>query len=89
MWWSNTEPALGTATRRPLGADLQIGICTFSPPVVVGLGGMTMTRFPETHATRACGEWSNGNTGGPDDGERIGNGVGLNDTVIPFRKVAI
>jgi len=87
-WWSNTEPALGTATRRPRGADPEIGICTFSPPVVVGLAGLTMTRFPETHASRACGEWCDEDRGGPDDGERLGDGVQVAATVIPFRKAA-
>lgn len=87
-WWSNVEPSYATATRRPAGADPEIGICQFSPPVVIGLAGLTMTRFPETHATRACGQWTDENGGGPDDGERVGSGGEIDNTVIPFRRAA-
>lgn len=86
-WWSNVDPALGTGTRRPEGADDDLGICTFAPPVVVELAGMTMSRWPETHSTRSCGQWRSNVGGGPDGGERIGGGVAA-ATVIPFRKAA-
>jgi hypothetical protein len=87
-WWSNIEPSYATATRRPAGADPEIGICQFSPPVVLALAGLTMTRFPETHATRTCGEWTDEHGGGPDDGERVGPGREIDSTVVPLRRVA-
>lgn len=80
-WWSNTEPSMATGIRRPNGANPQIGICRRAAPILMQAGGVPMTRFPETHADRGCGQWT-GKGSGPDDGERAPS------TVTPFRKAA-
>lgn len=84
-WWSNLKPSLATGLRRPDGADPEMGICTFSPPVVVELAGMVMARFPEIRADRRCGHWADASAGGPDGG--LGD-VQDQGVVVPFRRLA-
>ena len=86
-WWSNEQPTLATGSRRAAGADPEIGTCTIAPPVVVRQAGIQGSYFPETLASRRCGRWS-GSGGGPDGGERVGQGGELDGTVTPFRKIA-
>ena len=69
--WSATLPPLATGTRRPLGANREIGTCTASPPIATSSWGMTVSVFPETHCTRTCGRWTPVITAGPGDGERV------------------
>ena len=76
--WSNTEPSMSTGIRRPRGANEEIGTCLLSGPTVVSLAGIIVSVFPETHADRHCGDWTEEDDGGPDDGE----------TVVPFPTTA-
>jgi hypothetical protein len=87
-WWSNEEPTLATGSRRAAGADPEIGTCMIAPPVIVRLAGMQGSYFPETLASRGCGRWAANTDGGPDDGERVGQGGESEDNVMPFRRVA-
>ena len=79
--WSAELPALATGTRRPEGFDPRIGVCQLYPPEIVHGGGMCMSRFPEVHADRTCGEWS---PGMPEDG----GGEEVDHNVVPFGRVA-
>lgn len=87
-WWSNEQPPLATGSRRAAGADPEIGTCTIAPPTVVLLADMQGSYFPETLASRGCGRWAPGPGGGPNDGERLGQGEQADATVTPFRRIA-
>ena len=86
--WANLDPSHATATRRPAGADPEIGICQFLEQVVIGLASLTMKRLPETHATRARRKWTDQDGGGPDDGEHVGSGGEIDNAVFPFQRAA-
>ena len=85
--WSNTEPAMATGIRRAAGADQAIGTCLFSAPTVLSLAGVVVSQWPQTHADRHCGEWTE-HAGGPDNGERAGDDRTNGLTVTPFRRAA-
>lgn len=52
-WWTRA-PALATATRRPDGADQDLGACHLNAPWTIAPGVST---FPEVHAHRFCSDW--------------------------------
>lgn len=70
-FWSRTLPTTTTGTRRPKGADEDLGVCQFLPPIVVALGGTAVSMQPQTHAARGCNQWLGGfeGPGGPDGGQ--------------------
>lgn len=69
-FWSRKLPPTTTGTRRPKGADEDIGVCQFLPPVVATMSGVAVSMQPETHSTRGCNQWLGGFDGpdGPDGG---------------------
>ncbi|WP_288935101.1 hypothetical protein [uncultured Sphingomonas sp.] len=83
FFWDNEVPVLANGTRRPRGADPQLGTCHARPPEATRSAGFPMPLFPETHADRFCGSWQPcGQAGGPDDGERA------TDNVIPIGRAS-
>lgn len=86
-FWSNEVPTLATAMRRPHGSDPAIGTCHALPPLVSGSASIMMPRFPETHASRFCGDWlpvEDDGDGGPGGEEADA----ADRTVVPFAKAA-
>ncbi|MES3100057.1 hypothetical protein [Sphingomonas faeni] len=88
--WQRMGPKLANAQRDPSCAADE-GTCERrAPSVVQGNSPFPVSMFPVTHESRGCGEWvvRAGAGGGPDDGERVGPGGGIDNTVVPLRRVA-
>ena len=88
--WRRMGPRLANAWRDPSCAADE-GTCERrAPSVVQGDGPFPVSLFPVTHESRGCGEWiaRSGAGGGPDGGERVGQGGELDATVTPFRRIA-
>ncbi len=88
--WHRTGPKLANAQRDPSCAADE-GTCQRrAPSVVQGNSPFPVSMFPVTHESRGCGEWvaRTGAGGGPDGGERAGQGGAIDANVMPFRKIA-
>ncbi len=88
--WRRMGPKLANAQRDPSCAADE-GTCERrAPSVVQGNSPFPVSMFPVTHESRGCGEWvvRAGAGGGPDDGERAGPCVEIDNTVVPLRRVA-
>ncbi|ARR52158.1 hypothetical protein HY78_01120 [Rhizorhabdus wittichii DC-6] len=57
-YWQRRGPAIATAQVDP-GCAQDIGACCRFPPTLIGHGEYWDTPvFPQTHASRTCGDWS-------------------------------
>ena len=80
-FWERKGPPLSAATRDPCEKNW-LGTCHIEPPKLMMQSGIPVGLWPQTPASRFCGEWEPEFEGpdGPDDGER--------STVVPFRPAA-
>jgi hypothetical protein len=87
--WRRMGPKLANAQRDPSCASDQ-GTCERRAPTVVqGDLPFPVSVFPVTHESRGCGEHAaRSHDGGPDGGERAGQGGSDERSVTPFRRIA-
>lgn len=80
-FWERKGPQLSAATRDPCEKHW-LGTCQIEPPKLMILSGIPVGLWPQTPASRFCGEWEPMFQGpaDPDDGER--------NTVVPIRPAA-
>lgn len=64
VYWEQAGATLAKAIIDP-GAQPDVGVCQFSPPVLMQTLHFPVSVFPEVHASRWCGGWE----ARPDDGD--------------------
>lgn len=80
--WDRGGAAIATAVRDP-SAMTDVGACCIMPPQLVREGPYWATAaFPQTHASRGCGEWE------PEGEADDGGGERAQTNVVPFDRGA-
>lgn len=74
-FWERKGPQLSAATRDPSEKNW-LGTCQIEPPKLMMMSGILVGLWPQTPASRFCGEWEPVFSGDdPDDGERADNNI--------------